>query len=486
MKPKTNGVMMQYFEWYLKEVPPLWKKLQAQAKELHNIGITAIWTPPAYKGNGGIHDVGYGAYDVYDLGEFDQKGTIRTKYGTKQQYLSAIQELHKYGIEVYADIVLNHKMGADEAEMVPATMVKQDARNERVSEEEIIEVWTKFTFPMRKGTYSDFTWNWTHFDGVDYDGKTQRNAIFRLYDKAWDEQVSKEHQNYDYLMGADIDFKNQEVLDELHRWGAWYYDTIHMDGVRLDACKHIHFTFFKDWLTTLRQKDPDLFAVGEYWSADVNELLHYLDVNEGCLHLFDVPLHMNFHNASCGNGQFDMRTLLEDTLVSKRSMNAVTFVDNHDTQPSQALSSWVLEWFKPLAYSILLLRQEGYPCVFYGDYYGIEHDQIPAMKPWLDILLRLRQTHSFGKQNDYFDDFNVVGWTREKENEHSHGLAVIMSDNIGGKKRMYVGKDYANKCFIDALTNCSDEIYIDEEGYGEFICEGGSVSVYIAKEKSTL
>lgn len=482
MKPKINGVMMQYFEWYVSEQPPLWNILKKQAKELAKVGISAVWTPPAYKGNGGGYDVGYGAYDLYDLGEFHQKGTIATKYGTKQQYLDAIKELHKQGIEVYADIVLNHKMGADEAEMVPATMVRNDARNEAISQEEIVEAWTKFTFPNRKGKYSTFTWNWTHFDGVDYDGKTNRNAIFRLYDKAWDEQVSNENENYDYLMGADIDFHNQEVLNELDRWGAWYYDTIHMDGVRLDACKHIHFTFFKNWLCTLRQKDPELFAVGEYWSANLDELLHYLDVNENCLHLFDVPLHMHFHDAACSNGQFDMSKLLEGTLISSRPMNAVTFVDNHDTQPSQALSSWVLEWFKPLAYSVLLLRQEGYPCIFYGDYYGIEHDQIPAMKPWLDVLLQLRQTHSYGPQHDYFDDFNIIGWTREGDEDHPYGLACIMSDSIGGTKRMYVGKAFAGQIFIDILAHRKDTICIDEEGNGEFICEGGSVSVYIAKE----
>lgn len=481
MKPKTNGVMMQYFEWYVKEDPPLWTVLKKQAKKLHEVGIHAVWMPPAYKGSGGIHDVGYGAYDLYDLGEFKQKGTIRTKYGTKQQYLDVIAQLHKQDIDVYADIVLNHKMGADEAEMVPATMVNRDARNENAGEEEIIEAWTKFTFPMRKGKYSDFTWNWTHFDGVDYDGETKRSAIFRLYDKAWDDEVSQENQNYDYLMGADIDFKNQEVIDELHRWGNWYYDTLHMDGVRLDACKHIHFTFFKDWLADLRTKNPELFSVGEYWSADLQELLQYIEINEGCMHLFDVPLHMHFHNASCSNGQFDMRKLLEDTLVSTCPTKAVTFVDNHDTQPSQALSSWVLEWFKPLAYSVLLLRQDGYPCIFYGDYYGIEHDQIASMKSWLDVLLQLRQTHSYGHQHDYFDDFNIIGWTREGDDEHPHGLACILSDSIGGKKCMYVGEAQAGKLFVDALGNRKDEIRIDESGIGEFICEGGSVSIYIEK-----
>ena len=39
-----------------------------------------------------------------------------TKYGTKEELIDAINELHKYGINVYLDAVLNHKGGADETE----------------------------------------------------------------------------------------------------------------------------------------------------------------------------------------------------------------------------------------------------------------------------------------------------------------------------------------------------------------------------------
>jgi hypothetical protein len=42
-------------------------------------------------------------------------------------------------------------------------------------------------------------------------------------------------------------------------------------------------------------------------------------------------------------------------------MNAVTLVDNHDTQPLQALEAPVEDWFKPIAYAFILLRKDGYP-----------------------------------------------------------------------------------------------------------------------------
>ena len=110
-----NGVMMQYFEWNLPNDGKFWKKLKDDAEHLHKIGITAVWIPPAYKGLK-QEDEGYGTYDLYDLGEFDQKGTVRTKYGNKQELQEMIEELHKNQISVYLDAVMNHKAGADYTE----------------------------------------------------------------------------------------------------------------------------------------------------------------------------------------------------------------------------------------------------------------------------------------------------------------------------------------------------------------------------------
>ena len=71
----------------------LWNELSEKAKDIANLGITAVWLPPAYKGIAGKDEVGYGAYDLYDLGEFDQKNTIKTKYGSKDEYINAIKKL---------------------------------------------------------------------------------------------------------------------------------------------------------------------------------------------------------------------------------------------------------------------------------------------------------------------------------------------------------------------------------------------------------
>ena len=105
--------LIQFFEWYLPADGGHWRRTAEAAEYLAGLGVTDVWLPPAYKGQAGIDDVGYGVYDLYDLGEFEQKGSVPTKYGTKDEYLAAIDQLHAHGLRVIADVVLNHRMGAD-------------------------------------------------------------------------------------------------------------------------------------------------------------------------------------------------------------------------------------------------------------------------------------------------------------------------------------------------------------------------------------
>lgn len=475
---QINGIIMQYFEWHMNCYQNLWNDITHKAEELAKLGITALWLPPAYKGMGGKEEVGYGVYDVYDLGEFDQKGSIKTKYGSKEEYLNCIMVLKQNGIESYADIVLNHKMGADMLQTIPATKVDWGDHNEIIENQETVRVATKFTFPGRHHKYSDFEWNWTHFDGIDYDDKSKQNAIFKFKDKDWSGAVDEEFGNFDYLMGADIDFKNSEVVEECIKWGKWYLETTKVDGFRLDAVKHIDANFYKKWIKTMREESKEeLFTVGEYWSGDISKLHRYLTETEGEISLFDVPLHYKLSSAS-KEENYDLSQILEGTLVKENPSKAVTFVDNHDTQPGQALESFIEPWFKPAAYSLILLRKEGYPCVFYGDFYGIPYNKIQPIEE-LKVLMLIRKEKVYGEQHDYLDHPNYIGWTLEGDEEHcKSGIAVVISNAGEAEKRMYIGKQWNGEKYIDALGKREEEIMIDEEGYGNFKVNTKSVSVW--------
>lgn len=123
--------LLEYFEWYLPSDCGHWRRVAENASRLAALGFTGMWLPPAYKGHQGREDVGYGVYDLYDLGEFDQKGSVATKHGTWEKYLSAIRVLQASGLKVCADVVLNHRMGADECEEIRASISAGYDRNQK-------------------------------------------------------------------------------------------------------------------------------------------------------------------------------------------------------------------------------------------------------------------------------------------------------------------------------------------------------------------
>ena len=486
-----NGVMMQYFHWYCPADGSLWKEAASRAPELAQAGITGVWLPPAYKGIGGGYDVGYGVYDMYDLGEFDQKGSVRTKYGTKEEYVAAIKALQARGIQVYADVVLNHRMGADAAEVVKATPYPCDDRRTPRCDMREIRAWTHFRFPGRNGKYSTFEWRGPHFDAVDHDdfNPGDKGSVFLLEGHQFDDQVDMEKGNFAFLMGADVDFQNDEVQREITAWGKWYLDTTGVDGFRLDALKHISAWFFPRWLDEMEaHAGKDLFVVGEYWAPTVERLEEYLEKMAGRMAVFGVPMHYHFHYASRQGGRYDLRRILEGTLVERRSREVVTFVENHDSQPLQALESCVEPWFKPLAYAIILLRREGYPCIFYPDYYGAEYEDyghdgakhrvvLPSHRFLIDKFLYARKHHAWGPQFDYLDHPNQVGWVRLGDDKHPKPMAVLMSGGIGGTKWMEVGM--TNTTFADLTEQVKDPVLTNDAGWGQFSCNGGQVSVWV-------
>lgn len=491
-----NETMIQYFHWYTPPGGLLWTELKEKAAWLSSIGITSAWLPPAYKASGGGYSVGYDVYDLFDLGEFDQKGTVPVKYGSKEQYQQAIQALRDQNIKVIADIVLNHKAGGNETERFMAIKVDSADRTKPISAPEEIEAYTKFTFPGRGDTYSAFTWTYQCFSGVDFNNKTGETAIYSIQNEwgdDWEEMIDSEMGNYDYLMFNDIEFRNPAVREELYQWAIWMMEHAPFDGVRLDAVKHISPGFYNEWLDRIRQQTgKEIFAVGEYWAPGLLPLLlRYAEATEGRMSLFDSSLHHNFHTASNSGKEYDMRQVFSETLTAAMPDKSVTLVDNHDTQPLQALEAPVEKWFKPIAYALILLRQQGYPCVFYPDLFGAvykdkgkdgnEYEIFLDKVPELEMLLKARKEMAYGVQEDYFDHANCIGWTRTGDDTHE-GCAVLLSNGDAGNKVMKMGERYAGKTFVDLLQKVPGELLLDEEGGAEFYTAAGSVSVWVNKE----
>lgn len=482
-----NGVMMQYFHWYTPADGTLWTDLAHHARDLAARGITSVWLPPAYKGFGGANDVGYAAYDLFDLGEFDQKGSVRTKYGTREEFLAACTAARAAGIRVYADAVFNHRMGGDAQESVEAVPLNPENRNEAEGGVETIQAWTHFSFPGRQGAHSPMEWHWQHFQAVDHAG-ADGYRVYLFKGKDFATTVDAEKGNYDFLMGCDVDMDHEEVVGNLQFWGEWFVRETGVDGFRFDAAKHVKAEFFRDWMATVSARTgADLFGVAEYWSYDVETLEQFIAVTDGRVSLFDAPLHLRFHQAGAAGRDYDLRTIFEGTLVQSLPMHAVTLVDNHDSQPLQALESPVASWFKPHAYALILLRRHGYPCVFHADYYGAAYSDrgrdgnvydivIDSHRDVIDALLQVRRDAAYGDETDYFDHPNCIGWTRSGDELHPGGIAVVLSNSAPGSKWMQLGSP--GTAFHDVTGHVADDVIANAHGWAEFRCHAASVSVW--------
>lgn len=232
--------MFQSFEWYLPgpedssaDTPSHYTLLTDLLPHLSAIGITHLWLPPGCKATN-PQDNGYAIHDLWDLGEFESKGSRRTKWGTREELNEFCAKAQKSQISIMWDAILNHKAGADGKEVAHGVKVdsKGDAprllstrhrprrrdvdlqrggltlatdRTKHISPPRELDTWTAFTFSGRAEKYSDMKYDWRHFSGVDYDARSQDHGIFKFVRKGeqgrgdWAGDVSTELGNYDYL-----------------------------------------------------------------------------------------------------------------------------------------------------------------------------------------------------------------------------------------------------------------------------------------------
>jgi glycosidase len=97
-------VILQYFN-------TSWSEIERRIPEVAEAGYSALWLPPPSKGSSGGFSVGYDPLDRFDLGDKNQAGSVKTRYGTKAELLSLVEKAHRFGIRVYFDNVMAHNAG---------------------------------------------------------------------------------------------------------------------------------------------------------------------------------------------------------------------------------------------------------------------------------------------------------------------------------------------------------------------------------------
>ena len=305
-----GGVMMQAFYWDVPSGGNWWNTVSSKVTAWGNAGIGSIWLPPASKAQNGAFSMGYDPTDYYDFGNYNQNGSLETRFGSKTELVNLITKAHAENIKVYADIVINHNSGG-QSEANPFT-----------------------------GTNT-----WTNFSGV-ASGKFKRN-----YNDFYKNSYGN---NDEGSFGGfpDLCHANPNVQDWLWKRtdavGKYYKNTMKFDGWRFDYVKGFGAWVVKDWNSNVGG-----FSVGELWDSNVNTLNNW--ANSANSSVFDFACYYKMNDAFDGN---NLNLLTDDMMWKRNPYKAVTFVTNHDTDEI---------WAKELAYAYILTH-EGYPTIFYRDY----------------------------------------------------------------------------------------------------------------------
>ena len=269
--PAAGEAMLQYFN-------TSWAEITRKMPELAEAGYDSLWLPPPTKGSGGL-SVGYDCWDRFDLGSKDQRGSVRTRYGTEAELIELVRVAHRFGIRIYFDNVMNHNAfdipGYDAAtpiDLYPG-FLPEDFHLRR-TEDGFYRKWDNTrswsdAWQVQNLGLADLidistepgTTNYNH--GLT-EGSTIRKIEFVRHPTRPDYYCytptasGQKHSNGQgtYVgfgpgngittpfINANASFYSERVEDMLCRAARWQIDRTRADGLRLDAVKHTPADFF--------------------------------------------------------------------------------------------------------------------------------------------------------------------------------------------------------------------------------------------------
>lgn len=412
--PKSD-VFMQGFYW---NSPPggIWyDSLSKVAARLASAGFSAIWFPSPSKGAGGGFSMGYDPYDHYDFGEFNQKGSRETRFGSKNELTNAINSFHNVGMEVFADAVLRHMMGGEVAEAYEC-------------------------IPIHNGYPIVPDSAYLVFNYPNGSGRFQKNAssFYPNSDNCWVDPLFVQTDPI-FRFGEWLDHNKQSIKDSLVQWGSYLRNVLGFDGFRLDAVKSVDPAFMAYWLNN---SNSNGYAVAELWGS-ISEIGNWLNIAKNIhgasVSMFDFPLRYEL-KFLCNNtsGSYDMNNLDNAGLLNAgiSGLDVATFVENHDfdrigwddsidTGHDPVISN------KDLAYSYIMFS-EGRPTVFFKDYFDY------GFSGKIDTLIWIRQNFIWGSttKRNGLNPWYVGG--SGSQNEQSRDIYVARRNGGSGKPEVFL------------------------------------------------
>src|SRR5438093_941502 len=196
---------------------------------------------------------------------------------------------------------------------------------------------------------------------------------------------------------------------------------------------------------------------GECWDSErrIDDWLDEANAwSDNPVGAFDFPLRWRLRDL-CDTYGFSLRNLTEPgVLMWDRSAQAVTFVENHDVVRDSPIIN-----DKLLAYAFILTH-EGYPCVFWQDYFNWDLAQ-PNTQIGIDALIKVHEQNAAGPTQVLFvnDDLYIM---QRPGNANQSGLLFILN-NSGSWNGAWIQTRWINTQLVPAAWRGRDDFSMPQE-----------------------
>jgi alpha-amylase len=455
-----DDVMLQGYQWNVPTNTTLkgiwYDRLRGQADSNEFSRFTMMWMPPPQKCANASASSGYDPFDYYDLGTYNEKFSVETRYGSEAELQACMSALRAKGINPIVDLVFNHNVGGYSSEGGTGTL--------------------NFAFG-----------NHDTFEKIDPNGSNGNN----LYNN----NVKNEPFQLETIFGPDVNVSHHYQRQGLKNWGSWVTAKAAYGGYRWDYTQGIEPWFMSEFMDYAQMKGR--FSVMEYWEADtdatVQENQAWLALTDYRSALFDMRLHELLEDMCNESGStFNMGWLNGAGLVGVNALYAVTFPESHDTiRPYEEDGKRGITQHKMLAYAYVLMS-EGLPMIAYNDYFlGPYTDPNPPNDPvndgWtgtplkaqIDPLIDARRKYAGGSRS-YLSQSNTADLFIMKRDGDANkpGCILVLNDHMSSTLSDSVYTGWASTNLVDVL-NTNHVVSTDASGIGTLSASNRSYRVYV-------
>jgi alpha-amylase len=283
----------------------------------------------------------------------------------------------------------------------------------------------------------------------------------------------------------DLCHRNPYVYTEFVKLAQWMIEDVDFDGFRFDFVKG-----YAPWMVKAigevrylnkAQEGFAPFCVGECWDNNrtIDDWLSSVNAFiDNPISAFDFPLRYRLKDL-CDLFGFSLKTLTDGgTVVSTVPAQAVTFVDNHDTTQSPA-DAVIND--KLLAYSFILTH-EGYPCVFWLDYFKYELAR-RGTPNGIDALVAAHEQYAGGATSVLYCDNDLYIMERSGHDQQS-GLVFVLNNRGDEWNGATVQTQWKNTGLVPIAWDGRDEAKpsskeTDNNGRADFWAPPRGYTVYV-------